>query len=164
MNNIVEKKFKGNVGIFLAAAKLSELNLIALTTSRNTEGYDIVVLNPKTNRGIGIQVKCTDKKDFPICATYIKNFEEELKQKIVCDYVLVDISNKPPRFFIIPKDDLINIMANLIKKWTAKFYTQQERQWRNEKKKQLWTINISKLEEELKKYEDNWNSVLKEIE
>jgi hypothetical protein len=65
MSQKVAKDFKGNVGIFLVAAKLSAMNIIALTTSRNTKGYDIVVLNPETNKGKGIQVKCTDKKDFP---------------------------------------------------------------------------------------------------
>lgn len=161
--NTVETKFKGNVGIFLAAAKLSEFNLIALTTSRNTEGYDIVVLNPKTNRGKGIQVKCTDKKDFPICATYFKSFEEELRRKIACDYVLVDISNEPPQFFVMPRNELLNVMENIIKGYAAKYYSQEERKGVNERKKQLWTINISKLEEELKKYKDNWDSILKEI-
>jgi hypothetical protein len=58
------------------------MNLIALTTLRNTKGYDIFVLNPETNEGKGIQVKWTDKKDFPIANTYLKIVKEELHQKL----------------------------------------------------------------------------------
>ena len=47
---ITERQFKGNLGMFLVCAELSKHNLIAMPTSRNTKGYDIVVLNPRTNR------------------------------------------------------------------------------------------------------------------
>jgi len=155
----VDRKFKGNVGIFLVAAKFSGFNQIALTTSRNTKGYDIVVLNPETNRGIGLQVKCTDKKDFPICTTSIKNFEKEFDDKIVCDFVLVDISSKSPTFFIVPKDDLLTIMKDIVKKYIAKPHPRGV----HEVNKQLWTINMSKLGEEMKKYENGWEYILKKI-
>jgi len=46
----IEKEFKGNVGLFLVCAEFSKRNLIAMPTSRNTKGYDVVVLNPKTNK------------------------------------------------------------------------------------------------------------------
>jgi len=47
----IEKQFKGSIGVYLVAAKLSQMNLIALTTARNTKGYDVVVLNSSTNKG-----------------------------------------------------------------------------------------------------------------
>lgn len=156
-----EKQFKGNEGIFLVAAKLSKMKLIALTTSRNTKGYDIVVLNPMTNKGKGIQVKCTDRKDFPILNMHTEDYEKELRQKITCDYVLVDISNNIPRFLVIPQQDMLKILEKKVRDWTARNH--KVRHEETGKKKQLWTINISKMEGELNKYEDNWESILKGI-
>jgi len=49
----IKKEFKGSVGLFLVCAELSKQNLIAMPTSRNTKSYDIIVLNPDTNRSIG---------------------------------------------------------------------------------------------------------------
>ncbi|MDD4877220.1 MAG: hypothetical protein PHQ86_08875, partial [Dehalococcoidales bacterium] len=98
----IKPQFKGNIGIFLVCAELSKLNLIAMPTSRNTKGYDILVMNPETNKSVGIQVKCTDRKDFPILSSYWKNYEEEIQRKIICDFVFVDIADlKNPGYYVL---------------------------------------------------------------
>jgi hypothetical protein len=87
---VIEKQFKSDVGVYLVAAKLSQMNLIALTTSRNTKGYDIVVLEPSTNQGRGIQVKCSDKSEFPVMQSLLRDYQQEIPKKIVSDFVFVD--------------------------------------------------------------------------
>jgi len=79
----IKREFKGNVGLFLVCAELSKLNLIVMPTTRNTKGYDIVVLNPCTNKSVGLQVKCSDRKEFPIFSSHWKNYKEKIDEKIL---------------------------------------------------------------------------------
>ena len=158
----IEKQFKGNVGMYLVAAKLSQMNLIALTTSRNTRGYDIVVLNPSTNRGKGIQVKCSDQEEFPIMQSFLKDYVEEIQKKILSDFVFVDISNlAQPRFFVIPQEEMKSVVKKSIEKWiyrTPKRKSVKETK-RTEEKKQLWTLDL----DDIVKYEDNWKPLLESL-
>jgi hypothetical protein len=160
MNPHIQPRFKGNVGVFLVAAKLSAMNMVALTTSRNTKGYDIVILNPETNKGKGIQVKCTDKKEFPVVGTFLKTIEEELREKITCDFVFVDISREP-RFFILSKDELSSIIKTNTQRWltVGKHRKPPEKMIATEKKKQLHVVKLSDIE----KYENNWGLILHDL-
>ena len=162
----IDKQLKGIIGVHLTAAKLTGMNLIALTTSRSTKGPDIVVYSRETGKGKGIQVKCTDKKDFPICGAYIKDLEENLKKELVCDYVLVDISVQPARFFTIPREDMIDMIAANLRKWLSgphrKSKSKEEIE-ASESKKQNCTIKIEKMKEQLSKYENKWDLILDEI-
>jgi len=77
---VIKKEFIRNVGLYLTCAELSKKELIALPTSRNTKGYDIVVLNPNTNKSLGLQVKCNLNKDFPIFR-YWKDYKKNYLNK-----------------------------------------------------------------------------------
>jgi hypothetical protein len=162
MSQKVAKEFKGNVGIFLVAAKLSAMNLIALTTCRNTVGYDIVVLNPETNKSHGIQVKCADvlsnkKKDFPILSALPDNTSQELRRKVICDFVFVDISDiEKPRFFILSKDEVISIIETQTKEWLAK----RKPDYEATNKKVLHTIKRSDMENN----ENKWSKILQDLQ
>lgn len=158
----IEKQFKGNVGIFLVAAKLSQMNLIALTTSRNTRGYDIVILDPLTNRGKGIQVKCSDQGSFPLLQTRLKEYEETADKKIVSDHVFVDISNvAQPKFFVVPRKRVRSILKKSIKNWID---TAQHRKPMPElmatEKKQNWALDL----EEIERFENNWRVLLQDLQ
>lgn len=158
----IEKQFKGNVGMYLVAAKLSQMNLIALTTSRNTRGYDVVVLNPSTNKGKGIQIKCSDRQEFPIMQSFLKDYEQEIQKKILCDYVFVDIlSPDKPRFFVVPQEEMKQVLKESIESWIFPIRSGKsfEEMKRTEKKKQLWTVDLDNLEE----YEDNWSSLIESL-
>ena len=158
----IEKRFKGNVGMYLVAAKLSQMNLIALTTSRNTRGYDIVVLNPSTNRGKGIQVKCSDQREFPIMQSFLKDYLEEIQKKILCDFVLVDISNpEQPRFFVIPQEEMKSVVKKSIEEWMYRTSHRKsiEEMKKTEEKKQQWTLDL----DDIGKYEDNWKPLLESL-
>lgn len=152
-----EKQYKGNVGMFLVAAKLSQMNLIALTTSRNTKGYDIVALDPATNRGKGIQVKCSDKKEFPIMQSFLKDYEQEVQRKIVTDFVFVDISDPDnARFFIVPMTDMKTLVRKNIENWTygTRHRKPLEEMKKTEEKKQQWVLDLEEIEE----YENKWDT------
>lgn len=99
----IKPQFKGNLGMFLVCAELSKLNLIAMPTSRNTKGHDIVVLNPQTNKAVGLQVKCTDRKDFPVLTSNWSDYEEKIEEKIMADFVFVDISELDNDTFVKSK-------------------------------------------------------------
>lgn len=155
----IEKQFKGNVGVYLVAAKLSQMNFIALTTARNTKGYDVVVLNPSTNRGKGIQVKCSDQWEFPILQSFLKDYMKEIRKKILCDFVFVDISNPAqPRFFVIPRKEMKDVAKKSIEKWIHRTPKRKpvKAEKKTEKKKQLWALDL----DEIVKYENNWKSLL----
>jgi hypothetical protein len=157
MSRVIEKQFKGNIGVHLVAAKLFQMNLIALTTSRNTRGYDIVVFNPATNRGKGIQVKCTDKEEFPVMQSFLKDYAGEVDRKILSDFIFVDISiDGSPSFFILPRDEMRLLLKKTIQKWIDGNHRKPiEDMIRDEKKKQQWAIAT----EDLTKYRNNWTSL-----
>lgn len=161
-NVSIEKQYKGNIGMFLVAAKLSQMNLIALTTSRNTKGYDIVVLDPVSNRGKGIQVKCSDRKEFPILQSFLKDYQQEIQRKILTDFVLVDISDYDrPRFFVVP----MTKMRELVKKNLEHYIDKAEHRKpidemiKTETKKQGWAVKLKDVEE----YEDNWKNLVENL-
>ena len=160
----IEKHFKGNVGMYLVASKLSQMNLIALTTSRNTKGYDIVVLNPNTNRGKGIQVKCSDfpkGEKFPVMSSFLRDYLEKIEEKIVCDFVFVDISNPDqPRFFVVPMEELRGTMKKHIENYEKKQEEKTHKKPNNkEKKPKLWVLKL----EEIEKFENNWGAIIENL-
>jgi hypothetical protein len=100
--NEIRREFKGNIGMFLVCAELSKLNLIALPTSRNTKGYDILLMNPDTNKATGVQVKCSDKRDYPVLSSHRGDYDSAIEAKVLCDFVFVDIADlDKPGYFIV---------------------------------------------------------------
>jgi len=52
----------GIAGVHYVASELSRRGLVALPTTRNTAGYDIVVVTPDGSRHANIQVKASSKR------------------------------------------------------------------------------------------------------
>ncbi|MCX5717778.1 MAG: hypothetical protein NTW44_05600 [Nitrospirae bacterium] len=121
----LKKEYKGNVGLFLVCLEISKMNLIALPTSRNTKGLDLIALHPETNKAIGLQVKCSDKKKSPILASYWHNYKETIQNKIISPFIFVDISVlEKPQYFILSKTQITRILTKLIEDY-IKDYTQR---------------------------------------
>jgi len=157
-------QFKGNLGMFLVCAELSKRNLIAMPTSRNTKGYDIVVLNPETNAAVGIQVKCTDRKEFPILSSHWRDYEEKIEEKIVSDFVFVDISDSDkPNYFIVTDKELKALLKSSIKKYVSDYGDKHDLSWermlekeKTEKRKpDLWVIRLKDIEA----YKNRWETI-----
>jgi len=162
--SITEPQFKGNLGMFLVCAELSKRNLTAMPTSRNTKGYDIVVLNPETNRALGIQVKCTDKKEFPILSSHWKDYDQKIETKILSDFVFADISDPDkPNYFIVSEREMKDILKSAIKEYSHKYQQKHSLTWeqmleREERKKRrpnLWVVRLSDIEG----YQDKWETI-----
>jgi hypothetical protein len=81
---------------------------------------------------------------------------DELRKKIICDFVFVDISDEP-RFFILSKDEVINIIETNTKDWLTK---RKHRKPPEESNKIIpHTVKLPSIE----KYENNWNQILQEL-
>ena len=148
----IKKEFKGNVGLYLVCAELSKQNLIALPTSRNTKGYDVVVLNPTTNKSIGIQVKCSDKKEFVIFRSDFKNYPIKIKEKIFSPFVLVNIyqwikTGSSVGYYILSESEMKKLLEKKIKR-----YISAHPHRKTVKKPAPWSLKIN----DIKKYKDRW--------
>lgn len=167
MSNIAPQ-FKGNLGMFLVCAELSKRNLIAMPTSRNTKGHDVVVLNPQTNKAVGIQVKCTDKKNFPILNSHWSDYEEQIDEKIMADFVFVDISEvDKPRYFIVGDTELKHLLKSVVTKWGDKHGRRQGLSWKDiverekaeKRKPNLWALRLDHIES----YEGRWETITNKL-
>ena len=171
--NKIKSTFKGNIGMFLVCVEFSKRNFIALPTSRNTKGYDVIVLNPETNKSIGVQVKCTDTpqryKGWPIMNTHWKDYKEKIEEKILCDFIFVDISNiDKPQYFIVSKEDIKDILINTINGYLDKYKEKHkltyeemiEKEKKEHRRPNLWALNINHIEE----YKDKWNIIINRLD
>jgi hypothetical protein len=149
----IKPQFKGNVGMFLVCAELSKYNLIAMPTSRNTKGYDIIVLNPETNKSVGLQIKSTDKKEFPILSSHWYNYIQKIEEKILCDFVFVDISDlEHPNYLILSVKKVKNLLKSVIKrylinrqeKYNLTLEELLEKEKKEKRKQDLWVIKYNK--------------------
>ena len=152
----IKKEFKGNIGLYLVCAELSKRNLIALPTSRNTKGYDVVVLNPTTNKSIGIQVKCSDKKEFVIFGSNFKNYPIKIKEKILSPFVLVDISQwiktgSTVGYYILSESEMKKLLGKKMKRYIS---THPHR--KAVKKPAPWSLKIK----DIQKYKDEWGTII----
>lgn len=135
--------------------------MIALITSRNTKGYDIVVFNPETNKGKGIQVKCTDRKDFPVASTFLKGMDEELHKKIVCDFVFVDISSDCPKFFILSREEVCKKITESIGRWLVGAKHRKSIEQLEQSNKMIpHTIELTEIME----FEGKWDKILSDLQ
>lgn len=147
--------------MFLVCAELSRRNLIALPTSRNTKGYDIVVMDPKNGEAMGIQVKCTDRKDFPVFTSHFRDFEQKIGDKIVAPFVFVDISDlATPRYFILSKEEMQRLLKHGVNSYmgvySRKHGQSREETLQREKKANLWAVKLRHIES----FENHWEVVM----
>ena len=166
---MIESEFKSNIGMFLVCAELSKKNLIVMPTSGNTKGYDVVVLNPKTNKSTGVQVKCSDKKQFPVMSSHWRDYTEKMEEKILCDFVFVDISDiSKPRYFVLSDREVKNVLKSNIERYLDKYKeihkltSKQEVleiEEKEKKKAQLWALKLREIEN----YEGKWETIVNKL-
>lgn len=161
----IGKQFKGNLGLFLVCAELSKWNLIAMPTSRNTKGYDVVVLNPANNKSTAIQVKCSDRRDYPVLASLWRNYEAAIEEAILCDFVFVDIADPDkPAFFVLSAMDLKELLKRQISGVARRHQEKHNVTWdemleaerRDKRKPNLWVINLRLIDQ----HRDGWDVIV----
>ncbi|MDY6917482.1 MAG: hypothetical protein SVP26_05990, partial [Chloroflexota bacterium] len=135
---------------------------------RNTQGYDVVVLDPIDNEAIGIQVKCTDKKEFPVLSAHWNDCEQKIDEKILSAFIFVNISDVDnPRYFIVPRHEMRNLLKSETKRYMQRYQDKHKLTWeemlqkeREEKRKpNLWVVKL----DDVRGYEDRWDNIVKEV-
>ena len=161
----LRKEIKGNLGLFLVCTEITKRNLIALPTSRNTKGIDLVILNDESNKSVGLQIKCSDKKEYPVINSYWHDYEEEVRKKIIFPFVFVDISDiNKPRYFILSKKEAVNILIKEIREYVNRYLQRTQnpideilaQRKQNKNRKDVWVIK----QEWIESYENKWETVL----
>jgi hypothetical protein len=160
----VRREIKGNIGLFLTCVEVSKMNLIALPTSRNTKGLDLIVLQPDTNKSIGVQVKCSDKKQYPVFSSFWYNYEEVMSKKIISPFIFVDISViEKPEYFILSKKQITEMLQkkieNYIDDYTKRKNVSLADIHAKEKSKKKNTDNWVVSHDEIKMYHKNWEAI-----
>jgi hypothetical protein len=104
-------QFTGMVGVYLAAAELSKLQLIASPTSRSAYGADILVTDRSCHRTWSVQVK-TNASTFGHFIVGKAAKEMVAKSHV---YIFVNLKRNVTEFFIVPS----KVVANRMRTGTA---------------------------------------------
>jgi len=109
---MINNKIAGASGEYFVAGELSKKGYIALLTTRNTAGIDIIVTNPTTYKSTNIQVKTTRRNPH-----WLLNKKNEKSYGNRLFYVFVNITENYQEYYIVPS----NVVANRIKKYHKKW-------------------------------------------
>ena len=158
-------------GVYFVAAELSRRGYIALATTRNIKGVDLIVQNPRTGKSLGIEVKTRkhrgEKDESEIFYQITKSsgykilHEKLLEEKLKSHYVFVyfPAEDKPPRYFVVPKDELIELVKKEIEDYL------ESRKHRRTREELLKTPGPQGVRIKfLKEYENKWEKILKLLE
>jgi hypothetical protein len=108
-------QISGMAGVYYVAYELSRLNFVALTTSRNLEGIDLIVSNQVGNRQVSIQVKTMQKKAELWQVGKVPKYR---KGEGNAFHVLVRLNKgDKPDCFIIPSRMFARIVNQGVAKW-----------------------------------------------
>ncbi|TAK43025.1 MAG: aspartate ammonia-lyase [Saprospiraceae bacterium] len=107
----------GVAGEYYVAAELTRRGIFAAITLRNSEAYDILALNPLTNKQFGIQVKTTWEKRRWALNKKVEDVYSENHFYIFV--VLFQNDSRKPEFFIIHSKELAEIICQEHRNWLA---------------------------------------------
>jgi hypothetical protein len=154
--------------MFLVCAELSKRNLIAMPASSNAKGYDVVVLDPETNAAPGLRVKCNDRKEFPVLATNWRDYEDKITEKIVADFVFVDILDlDKPNYLIVADTEVKDLVKSSIKKYASDCEGRHGLTWElmldkemtEKRKPNLWVVSLKQVEA----YKNIWDTMINRL-
>ncbi len=127
----ISKAIKGAAGVNFVAAELSMRGKVALPTTRNLKGPDIVVFDPERLTTAFIQVKSTDKPKsgwmVPPLGAEVTDWETEFRRTVVRGnyfYVFVALpSDKQPQplYYVVPSAE----MADSVVKDTKLYHSEK---------------------------------------
>ncbi len=151
----LKKEYKGQLGLYLVCVELSKRNMTALPTSRNLSGYDVIVFDKTTGRSKGLQVKCSDKGDFPILSSHFADYVKKIVEKVVCDFIFVDISDMDkPTFCLVSRDALRQVLTDDTGRYLNEYsirHQQPESETRRDKelgkKANVWAVRLKSLQD-----------------
>lgn len=152
----LDKNLVGIAGVYYTAAKLSHMGYIALVTTRNTKAYDLLAFKQGERKVLPIQVKTRSSGGFRVVGIDdIKTINKELREKITCPFVLVDLKEKNPEFYILAR----NQMQELVKRdWD--FWINNHKHHKPIRKTKVQIIfQLKETMNLLKEYKDGWENL-----
>ncbi len=155
-NKKLDKTLVGITGVYYTAAKLSHMGYIALVTTRNTRAYDLLVFKQGERKILPIQVKTRSSGGFRVVGIDdIKTINKELREKITCPFVLVDLKKENPEFYILAR----NQMRELVKKdWN--FWVNSHKHHKPVRKtKVLIIFQLKETMNLLQEYKNGWGNL-----
>lgn len=141
---MTDNNISGTSGEYFVAGELSKKGYIALLTTRNTTGIDIIVTNPTTYKSTNIQVKTTRRNP-----PWLLSKKDEKSHGNKLFYVFVNMMDSKQEYYIVPS----NVVANRIKKHHQKWL--EGKSTRKDTSMRKFTMSDS----EKKKYQNNWYSL-----
>ena len=147
----------GNAGEYYVMAELLKRTIIAALAPRNAPGFDILATNPKKIVRIRVKTK-SEKYDVWQYSTKkdgsIFSFLQDKGDFTVLVHLADDV--KEMRYFIVPTKLINEWLIRCFDEWVN---TPGKRGRPHSKSNPKRNLNITEYEEELKKYEDNWDSL-----
>ena len=115
----LEKAIIGNVGLYLVASKLSEMGFNVATTSRNTKGCDLIVLDPLNGKSCALQVKTIFHKQTPLIIGSGR-YDRLDELKLLYNFVIVKKEESVYRYYIVPREDMKRLIEEAWKHFVEK--------------------------------------------
>ena len=154
----INKNLVGIAGVYYTAAELTCRGYVALVTIRNTQAYDLLISKENKRNILPLQVKTRSTGGFQIVKiedTEKTAMDKELDRKITCPFVLVDLKNEIPAFFISSEKQI----KELIRK-ECNFYLNIRRHHREPRKTNVRIIFQQKdIMELLENYRNKWENL-----
>lgn len=152
----LDKNLVGIAGVYYTAAKLTHMGYVALVTTRNTKAYDLLVFKQGERRVLPVQVKTRSSGGFRVVGIEnIKNMDKELRKKITCPYVLVDLKKENPDFYVFSAKQ----MREMVKKdWHTWKYDHNHRKPVREAGVQI-IFQLPKTMKLLQNYKNKWQNL-----
>jgi hypothetical protein len=123
------KHAKGTAGVHWVVSQLSLRGYVALPTTRNLKGVDVVAFNEKLSRFAFIQVKSTDKPKggWPVYTVRKEDgWEEDVRQSLVLGrqffYVFVSLPSSQqahPVCYVLPGAVVARMTIDGMRNWLA---------------------------------------------
>jgi hypothetical protein len=107
-----DKRLVGAAGVHYVAAELLRRGYLALPTTRNTKGADIVVCNE--SKTVKVQVKTTHKGGARL-GWILGDADEQCDPDVF--YVLVNLRQSKPDYYVVPSTTLGPYLQRTHSKW-----------------------------------------------
>jgi len=154
----LSKNLVGIAGVYDTAAELTCLGYVALVTIRNTKAYDLLISKEDKRNILPLQVKTRSKGGFRIVKiedTKKTLFERELDRKITCPFVLVDLKNESPEFFILTEKQMKEL---ILKDWN--FWENHHKHYKELRRTNVEIIfQLKETMELLEDYRNKWENL-----
>lgn len=141
---MTDNNISGASGEYFVAGELSKKGYIALLTTRNTTGIDIIVTNPTTYKSTNIQVKTTRRNP-----PWLLSKKDEKSHGNKLFYVFVNMMYNKQEYYIVPS----NVVANRIKKYHQRWL--EGKSTRNDGNMRKFSLSKS----DRTKYLNKWESL-----